>query len=181
MAVFKRLMGVATADPVTPLRAAYEAGHSTNESNLLRSLNILANNGNLTAQIVLLKMVHDRRDAGPQVVVETGPRINFIPPSLPGSYPPTDEGHRQYMASIGQTQVHDSRASKLIGEHMRMKGKTEDEITDYLVSIGRTADREYVPKMIELNPVKPIAIPGDQQGGSPCVGADSSARPTGHR
>ena len=167
MGSFKRLMGVATADPISDLRAAWEAGFSTNESNLLRSLNILANNGNLTAQIVLLKMVHDRRDAGPQVVVETGPRINFIPPSLPGSYPATEEGHAQYMASIGQTQVHDSRATKLIREHYAMRGESTEACDAYLISIGRNpVEKDYAPKLIELNPVKPLAIPGDQQGGN---------------
>lgn len=165
--VFSNLMGAPFADPASPLRLAWEAGFSTNESNLLRSLNILALNGNLTAQIVLLKMVFDRRDAGPQVVVETGPRINFVPPTLPGSYPSTPAGHAQYMQSIGQDKVYDSRSTKLIREHYAIKGETAEACDAYLVEIGRNPnEKDFTPKLIELNPVKQIAIPGDQPGGN---------------
>jgi hypothetical protein len=153
MGSFKRLMGVAGADPASPLRLAWESGFSTNESNLLRSLNILALRGNLTAQIVLLKMVHDRRDAGPMVVVENGPRINFIPPSLPGSYPSTDEGEREYMKTVGQSAIIDMRTTKLIREHYAMKGESTEACDAYLASIGRNpVDRDYAPKLIEFYP-----------------------------
>jgi hypothetical protein len=167
MHFFKRLLGTAGADPASPLRLAWEAGFSVNESNLIRSLNILALNGNLTAQIVLLKMVHDRRDAGPQVVVETGARINIVAPEMPGSFPSTNEGELAYMKTVGQEAIIDIRSNKTIREHYTLQGKSPEEATKYLISLGRNPnDQDFAPKLIELNPAKMIAIPGDKQEGN---------------
>jgi hypothetical protein len=59
------------------------------------------------------------------------------------------------------------RANKLIREHYTMQGKSPEEATKYLISIGRNPnDQDFAPKLIELNPAKQIAIPGDQQGGN---------------
>jgi hypothetical protein len=153
--VFSKLMGAPAVEPTTPLRLAWEAGYSVNESNLIRSLNILALNGNLTAQIVLLKMVHDRRDAGPMVTIENGPRINIIPPSLPGSYTEAD------YEKMG-VPIIESRSNKTIREHYTIQGKSVEDCNAYLLSIGRPLDKDYEPKLIELNPMKMIAIPGDE-------------------
>ena len=143
---FEKILGA--PDKATPARLAFEAGDSRAESDLFVALHRRAQAGDAESAKFLLR-VRGHRESGAAINVE-GPRIIL---TLPGSYPPTDEGHAAYMKSIGQTQVHDARTTKLIREHMTMKGQSEAEIAEYLVSIGRNpTDKDYVPKLIEFYP-----------------------------
>jgi hypothetical protein len=143
---FENFLGA--PDKPTPARLAFEAGDSKAESDLFVALHRRAAASDAESAKFLLR-VRGHRESGPANIIE-GPKIIF---TLPGSFPPTDEGHDAYMRSIGQTEVHDARTTKLIREHMTMKGQSEAEITAYLVSIRRNpTDKDYVPKMIELNP-----------------------------
>jgi hypothetical protein len=98
-------------DKPTPARLAFEAGDSKAESDLFVALHRRAALGDAESAKFLLRC-RGHRESGAPVVVE-GPKILI---SLPGPFPPTAEGEAEYMRSIGQDAVIDSRTPERIRE-----------------------------------------------------------------
>jgi predicted DNA-binding protein (UPF0251 family) len=100
---FESMLGKADADPPSEVRLAWEAGHAAHKSALIEKLTEKALAGDTISGFFLLKAVHQLRDQGAAVNIEAGPKITF---ALPAPFATEEE----YMRSIGQDAVVDSRA-----------------------------------------------------------------------
>jgi hypothetical protein len=138
---FERLLGKASDDPMRPERAAYEEGQGALKSEMIRLCIAGARRGGLVQPLFLLKSIFGLRDQGPAVAIDTGNKINF---TLPGPAATVED----FMRSIGQEKIIDSRDTRLIRETMGAQGKSEAEIADYLRSIGRHDDAGPPPQLL---------------------------------
>jgi hypothetical protein len=139
------------ADP-SPERLAFERGDSQNESALFVALNFRATTMNDSESAKFLLRIRGHRESGAAVEIG-GPKITFV---LPGSY----ETEAAWNLSKGESaeSFTDSRTTKLIREHAKMKNESAAVTDNYLRSIGRNPKDDFVPLLIDCTPQKPTEV-----------------------